>query len=231
MRTRIALAVAAVGMIVAGVIVALAAGGDDGDVTIAATSTTAVSSSTTSTTLSFEAPPAQEPATPSTATPAPPPTEPPTTEPPPTTSTTAAPTTTTPPRADAGPTVTGTEGDHDELQAALDVARARWDGRSFDGYVYRTTRVCFCPRSENEIFVDDAGVVTGQRTISGEPESEPPTIDDLFDQLEAAIDGDAASISASFEQTLGYPVRFSIDFDEMIADEEQGRTTRWLTPA
>ncbi len=100
--------------------------------------------------------------------------------------------------------------------------------------MFRTQRRCFCPATDNEIAVDAAGAVTGQRNRSGATEPDPPTIDDVFAAIEGAITADADEIIVSFDRDLGFPVDLTIDFDDAVADDEQGRRVEWLvlrTPA
>ena len=47
-----------------------------------------------------------------------------------------------------------------------------------------------------------------------------PTLDNLFDQIQSAIDRSATSISVRYNLTYGYPLSINIDYDEKIADEE-----------
>lgn len=226
-RVIIAGVIAAAVLVFLGVAAVL--GGDDDTVDSSATSSTPSSTSVLpSTTLRFDAPPAQPRDTAVTTTAEPP--SPPSTEATTTTSTTAAPPSTAPPpRAQPGPTVATTAGRHQPLRAAVAQARARWESldRS-SGYVYRTRPRCFCPASDNEISVDGAGQVTGQRTRAGDPEPQPPSIAEVFDQIEAAIAADSAEISASFDRHAGFPVEVSIDPDARVADDETGRTVVWL---
>ena len=55
------------------------------------------------------------------------------------------------------------------------------------------------------------------------------TVDDLFAMLQDAIDGGAVSITVEYERQLGYPTTAFIDYDALIADEEQGFAVSELT--
>ena len=58
------------------------------------------------------------------------------------------------------------------------------------------------------------------------------TVDGLFDLIQYAINEDAASITAAFDSTLGYPTDANIDYDADTADEEMGfRRTVTVTTA
>lgn len=230
-RWQVVLAAGAALVILVGVTVLAVRGGSDTPVATGGTSTSTTSTPTaTTSTPVFQAPPPRPPVT-TTA-------EPVTTtsEPPTTTTTTSAPTSSTtaaprPVAAEPGPTVETTDGDHGAMRAALASARTRWRTNApSGGYTYRTRPICFCPAADNEITVGPDGRVRSQRTIEGAPEADPPTVEQLFTVLDEAVAGDAARIRASFDLRYGYPVAYFVDYDERLADEEQGREIDWLAP-
>lgn len=220
------------GLAVAVAVVAFVGGDDDQAVVSDETTTTSTTSTTTTSSPAstsapvFQAPPRQDPVTTTTQAAT-------TTS---TTSTTAAPatsstTTTRPPSpvlADPGPQRTSEQGNHTAMADAIANARARWEAQVHDGYVFRTERICFCPRAVNDISVSAAGRVEGQTNIEGDREQDPPTVADVFDLLEQAVEDDAHLIEASFDRRFGYPVEIFIDREELLADEEQGREIRWM---
>ena len=111
-------------------------------------------------------------------------------------------------------------------QNELDMWRSNWDGQQLSDYGYRFQRSCFClPELAREVVVRVEGgaviSVTDTQTHLGFDVSNFPTVNDLFDDLQSAVDFPAASISAEFDATLGYPTRVFIDLDELIADEEE----------
>ena len=57
------------------------------------------------------------------------------------------------------------------------------------------------------------------------------TVEGLFDQIQRAIDQDAASIRAEYDRTRGHPTSVYIDLDQRIADEEISFETTGLTPS
>ena len=57
-----------------------------------------------------------------------------------------------------------------------------------------------------------------------------PTIDDLFDEIRAAIDGGADSVSAMYDATAGHPTRVDIDYIREAIDDEMTFTVSELTP-
>ena len=124
------------------------------------------------------------------------------------------------------------------LQSELNANWQKWDAQELSDYTYRFRQLCFCPQEITDevwIQVEDNRVVSATFVESGEPVGQPRlgelrTIDGLFDYLQDAIDGEAHSIEATFDQTLGYPTHAAIDFIENAVDEEQAFTAEELTP-
>lgn len=109
----------------------------------------------------------------------------------------------------------------------LERARARWEARAPVLYEYQLRRTCFCPRAlvrPVRITVSDGDVVAAVDPGTNEPLDPPPdgfpTIDDLFDEIRDAIDGEADSIEATYDGALGYPVQVFIDWIEDAIDDE-----------
>jgi hypothetical protein len=46
------------------------------------------------------------------------------------------------------------------------------------------------------------------------------TIDDIFAEIQDAMDRNAHSLTVEYHGTLGYPMEVDIDYDENVADEE-----------
>lgn len=114
-------------------------------------------------------------------------------------------------------------------QAGLDAARAQWEGAGIDSYRWTVRRGCFCPIEYNRPAI--VRVVNGVRTSvtdveTGEPvsaqlASQFPTVDGLFDILQAAIDHEADRLEVSYDPALGYPSEVFIDQELYAVDEEQ----------
>jgi hypothetical protein len=90
--------------------------------------------------------------------------------------------------------------------------------------------VCFCPES---VWVET--VVEGV-IASHEPAAEggfydpgPRAMDDLFDEVQAAIDAGYASLELEVDPETGALVRYWVDVDERMADEEHGVEVMSLT--
>ena len=57
-----------------------------------------------------------------------------------------------------------------------------------------------------------------------------PTLTELFDLLEDAVERNASSISVDWDADYGFPVDIYIDYEENTADEELGYEVRAFTP-
>ncbi len=120
--------------------------------------------------------------------------------------------------------------DRDRLESNRELWRSQ--GASDYRYVYQAT--CFCIQEAVipvEIQVTDGSIVSVTAVETGEP-ADPAffsgdlTIDGLFATLSAALDQDPARFDVTYDPELGYPRSAFIDFDERVADEEQGFTAR-----
>jgi len=117
-------------------------------------------------------------------------------------------------------------------QDSLSAARARWTSfSSVDGYTFQFRRACFCPPDtvrETRIEVLSGIVNSATYTDTGEPVTVPldelPTIDDLFDEIQSAIDNEAFTLVATYDQDRGFPTSVSIDFIEFAIDDEMSFT-------
>jgi hypothetical protein len=129
-------------------------------------------------------------------------------------------TTTTPPPADpASP------------QERLAAARAMWAENGLASYRLTTQELCFCPET---VWIDTVvdGSVTTHESAGDETFYDPGerTMEVLFDEVAAAIDEGYATLDLDFDPDTGALVRFWVDVDEMMADEEHGVEVRSLEP-
>jgi hypothetical protein len=112
----------------------------------------------------------------------------------------------------------------------LERAEARWERSGPESYVYAVQRICYCLVEETgpvRVRVEDGLAVEWTYVASGNPLPETarprfPTVDGLFAILREAYGEDAHDIVVSYDQDLGYPTEFSIDYEEQVADEELG---------
>lgn len=109
-------------------------------------------------------------------------------------------------------------------QARLDQARERWEAAGIDDYRLTWAVRCFCPRTA---FVD---TIVGGEVVAHEqaPDSDalddpgPKTVPDIFDEVQAAIDDDPATLEVTYDEETGAVTRWWADHRLDMADEEQG---------
>lgn len=125
------------------------------------------------------------------------------------------------------------------IQGELDQARSKWRVARPSNYTYTYSLSCFCPRELTDrvrITVQNAKVDNVIYTNTGQPVDLQHlqhfhTIDELFDMLQDAINRDPHQMAASYDPSYGYPTSVTIDYNEMIADEEMRFTADSLQPA
>ncbi len=109
--------------------------------------------------------------------------------------------------------------------AAFRSARQKWAGARLLDYRYTYRKLCFCAppvRAPVRIRVRGGRVVEVSLVETGTavPIQGYPSVDALFDLIQAALDGRAAEIRAQYDGRWGYPTDLYIDRDRGIADEE-----------
>jgi len=126
----------------------------------------------------------------------------------------------------AGPDATTTTVDPtaDPEQARLDEARQRWDAAGIEDYRLTWAVQCFCPRT---IFIDTVvdGEVTDHRESAGSDALDDPgpkTVETIFDEVQAAIDEEPATLEVTYDEETGAVTRWWADYRLDMADEEQG---------
>lgn len=105
-------------------------------------------------------------------------------------------------------------------QRRLDAARERWRALSVSSYRMRVRVQCFCPR---EITRSRTLTVRRGKPVAPVPEHLRPyaTVPRLFTQIQDAIDGRVAALTAEYT-AAGVPRTIFVDRSFMIADEERG---------
>ncbi len=119
-----------------------------------------------------------------------------------------------------------------EAQAQLDKHRLLWSSNRVDAYSFVLTPICFCPQhllDPVRIRVVNGSVASVTYVESGKAPDHDGfgryvTIDDLFDTIQEAIDGNAFEITVTYDPEIGYPTEASIDYDARMADEEYSFT-------
>jgi len=124
-------------------------------------------------------------------------------------------------------------GERDSLEAS----RARWNALGSQSYSYEVNRSCFCLLGGRPMTVTvQAGTVTAAEFqdsgagVEAALLSYVPTIADLFDVIEDALDRKASYFSAVYDPSYGYPVRIEIDYSSSTADDEVAISARDLLP-
>jgi len=122
------------------------------------------------------------------------------------------------------------DGSHAKTDPELAAARQQWDDAAIEDYQFTLYRSCFCEVAPDgagsfvitvksgavdAVFHRDSGVY-----LSDEQAADLPTIDDLFDRLDAAYRHGADEVEASYDPTLGYPLSIYIDRDAKVSDDE-----------
>lgn len=120
-----------------------------------------------------------------------------------------------------------------EQQTDLDNARNVWDSYALDIYTYSYALDIY----ESESYFDTIPYfvqVRGERISvwdkQGEIVTSVPSISDLFDIVQDALDRDVASLIVSYNSALGYPTRIDIDYSEEVMDEEVDYTIEDFVP-
>lgn len=109
----------------------------------------------------------------------------------------------------------------------LERAAARWERNGPDSYDYAIQWICFCLDEHTRpvrVRVVAGEVVERTWVETGDPVSEPQAqaftpVEGLFELLREAY-RDEAQVEVTYDSDLGYPTLISIDYDEMLADDE-----------
>jgi hypothetical protein len=83
--------------------------------------------------------------------------------------------------------------------------------------------LCFCPETIWADTITD-GVVVAHEAVSEDSLFDPGerTMEDLFDDIDDVIDNGFATLDLDFDEDTGALVRYWVDVEEMMADEERG---------
>lgn len=124
--------------------------------------------------------------------------------------------------------------------AAQQLQRSKqlWAKQKISKYRYTFRRSCFClPKSTQpvSIAVRNGKVTSMVAASNGHPVNREDfakydSIAKLFDIVKDAIAKKAHQLSVTYHPTLGYPTKISIDYDQMMADDEISFTIENLQP-
>ena len=122
-------------------------------------------------------------------------------------------------------------GDHDNLIAA----RARWDAMSGPTYSSQVDRACECVLGGRAmtVTVSRGSVTAASYEDSGSAVDQAllafvPTVPDLFDLIQDALDRKAAYLAVTYDPTYGYPTHIQIDYSVNAVDDEVRMNVRDL---
>jgi len=122
-----------------------------------------------------------------------------------------------------------------DVQSELDANRIVWTAQGLTDYNYRFQRSCFCIPSfaaPGIVSVRNGSIVSVVSAIDGLPldPANYPTIEELFDEIQSAIDFPAANISLTYDAQVGFASSISIDYILQVADEEKFYTASEFVP-
>lgn len=117
-----------------------------------------------------------------------------------------------------------------QASSEIDQAREKWQDADLSHYRYNLTLSCFCAFNENMplvIEVQDGEVISMEYQNGNEIEDfnlelfqKYDTIDDVFAELEKALNGEADKVTVTYDETYGYPTQIDLDFIENAIDDE-----------
>ncbi len=111
------------------------------------------------------------------------------------------------------------------VQEEHNIRRQQWQLLHADDYVFRFERSCYClpeVTTPGLIHVVDGEIVSVRHPVTNEA-LDPIfylTVDDLFDQVQFAIDFPADALLIEYDDAFCYPTRIDIDFISMAIDDE-----------
>ena len=120
----------------------------------------------------------------------------------------------------------------------LVIAQARWAEQGPASYRITVSRLCEClPEMSGPVVVVVRNRLVESRRYTSTDAAVPsthaalfPTIDGLFDIIEAARREDAARLDVTYDPTYGYPTRIVIDYDAVTVDDEVVYQVRDFSP-
>ncbi|MDZ7674582.1 MAG: DUF6174 domain-containing protein [Acidimicrobiales bacterium] len=109
-------------------------------------------------------------------------------------------------------------------QAELDAAQDRWREAGIDDYELEWSVQCFCPLTSYVDTIEDGEVVDHRPAPEndGVEDPGPKTMEDIFGEVQAAIDSEPDSLSVEYDPDTGAVDGYFVDPDERAADEEYG---------
>ena len=115
-------------------------------------------------------------------------------------------------------------------QAEIEQNNEKWQDAGISHYRYHLFISCFCVFVENMplvIEVQDSKVVSMEYQNGNEIDpsllelfEKYATIDRVFAEVEAGLNGAADNVVVTYDPTYGFPTEVTLDFEEQAADDE-----------
>ncbi|HEY3474256.1 MAG TPA: DUF6174 domain-containing protein [Anaerolineales bacterium] len=115
-------------------------------------------------------------------------------------------------------------------QSEIEQNKEKWQDQGISHYRYNLHISCFCVFVENMplvIEVQDGEVVSMEFQNGAEIDpslhelfDKYATIDRLFAEIEAGLNGAADKVTVEYDATYGFPTKADFDFEEMAIDDE-----------
>jgi len=116
-----------------------------------------------------------------------------------------------------------------DIDVRLQAAQERWNTADITSYVVAWSPTCFCPAVTFTDTVVD-GAVDSHKADETFFEMDGMTIDDMFAEIQLALDDEPFHIEAEFDEETGAVISYWVDVDERMADEEHGIVVHSVTP-
>ncbi len=112
----------------------------------------------------------------------------------------------------------------------------KWQNTNINHYRYSLSLICFCPGTDKmpltvEVQNDEVFSMTyadGTSVLANDPQfefySQYATINRLFTELKADLDGRAAEVTVTYDSTYGFPTKVNIDRIKNAIDDELALT-------
>ncbi|NQW18639.1 MAG: hypothetical protein HQ478_14275 [Chloroflexi bacterium] len=119
-----------------------------------------------------------------------------------------------------------------EAQTNLDTALQKWRRTNYRDYTFTLDRSCFCPGAgRHNIKVESRRMASA--TFEGSdrlPGGRLFTIDELFEEVQKAIDSRFSEVDVTYDESFGYPIAMSFDIARNTVDDELRMTASNLVP-
>ena len=115
-------------------------------------------------------------------------------------------------------------------QSEIEQNKEKWQDAGISHYRYHLSISCFCVFVENMplvIEVQDSEVVSMEYQNGNEIDpsllelfEKYATIDRVFAEVEAGLNGAADNVVVTYDPTYGFPTQVTLDFEQQAADDE-----------